>query len=52
MRANIIKNATENAPYVVTGSETETVAYLSEGSIFGEVAIFTNLKRTATVTAL
>jgi len=52
MQANILNNAAGSAPYMVTGDETETVAYLSEGSIFGEIAIFTNLKRTATVTAI
>lgn len=52
MRANLQRNASDEMVAMPTGSETEVVAYLKEGSMFGELAIFTKLKRTATVTAV
>jgi CRP-like cAMP-binding protein len=52
MRANLKKDAVEELPAEPTGFETEVVAYLKEGALFGELAIFTKLKRTATVTAV
>jgi CRP-like cAMP-binding protein len=48
MRANLKKVYVEELPAEPTG----VVAYLKEGALFGELAIFTKLKRTATVTAV